>query len=191
MGSQAYIGIDYTPFIEALASELRPRGKLLTCATASYDGGMIPVETIEHFDLVNIMSYDAIGPSWGRAGSEHSTIEQAQRHLETWTLRGLPREKTVLGVPFYGYGFGDGFRSSYSYADLLDAFGEEAVTSGDVIGTACEGCSYVTYNGPDTLRRKVRLALEAGSGVMIWEMAQDAAPPHDLLGIIDAEIRAR
>src|SRR5690606_20756684 len=58
---------NYTPFIQALCAELIARQKLLTCATASYVGGMIPVSSIPYFDFVNIMSYDAIGPSWGPA----------------------------------------------------------------------------------------------------------------------------
>ena len=180
---------NYTPFIEALAAGLEPAGKLLTCATASYEGGMIPVETIAFFDFVNIMSYDAIGPSWGTAGSEHATYEQAVAHIDTWRGRGLTPDKLVLGVPFYGYGFGGDYRSSYGYGDILEAFGDSAA-AGDLLGTACDGCSYLTYNGPSTIRRKTRLALQAGSGVMIWEMSHDASAPSDLLSVVHAKIAA-
>ncbi|MFH1568567.1 MAG: glycosyl hydrolase family 18 protein [Gemmatimonadota bacterium] len=178
---------NYTPFVQALAAALRPAGKLLTCATASYGGGMVPVESIPFFDFVNVMSYDAIGPSWGVAGSEHSTYEQALAHLDTWRARGLMPDKLVLGVPFYGYGFGGQYRRGYSYREILDTFGA-AAASADLVGTACAGCSYVTYNGRETIRRKTRLALERGSGVMIWEMSQDAPAPGDLLGVIHEEI---
>src|SRR3546814_2821448 len=85
---------------------MKARGKLLTCATASYEGGMIPVTSIPYFDLVNVMSYDAIGPSWGEAGAEHSSYAMAARDLDLWLARGVARERLVLGVPFYGYGFG-------------------------------------------------------------------------------------
>lgn len=47
---------NYTPFIKALSAKLKKQGKLLTCATASYNGGMIPVSSIRYFDFVNIMS---------------------------------------------------------------------------------------------------------------------------------------
>jgi chitinase len=179
---------NYTPFIEELAAALEPAGKLVTCATASYVGGMIPIESISFFDFVNIMSYDAIGPSWGQAGSEHSTYEMSQRHIEIWEDRGLPADKMVLGVPFYGYGFGEDYRSSYSFGDILETFGPE-VAGQDLIGEACERCSYVTYNGAATIRRKTRLALEKGSGVMIWEMSQDAPGEDNLLSVIHAEIQ--
>ena len=178
---------NYTPFIEALAAGLRPGGKLLTCATASHEGGMVPVESLPLFDFVNVMSYDAIGPSWGVAGSEHSSYEQSLAHIETWRGRGLTRDKLVLGVPFYGYGFGGEYRGGYSYREIRDTFGAAAADA-DLIGTACAGCDYVTYNGRSTIRRKTQLALQQGSGVMIWEMSQDAPAPHDLLSVIYEEI---
>src|SRR3546814_2922262 len=61
---------DYTPFIAALSDAMKARGKLLTCAPASYEGGMLQVTSIPYFDLVNVMSYDALGLSWGDAGAE-------------------------------------------------------------------------------------------------------------------------
>ncbi|MBT5145803.1 MAG: glycosyl hydrolase family 18 [Gemmatimonadetes bacterium] len=179
---------NYTPFVTALSERLHPQGKLVTCATASYEGGMIPVESIPLFDFVNIMSYDTIGPSWGQAGSEHSSLEQSLAHLETWRSRGLPKEKLVLGLPFYGYGFGDQ-RGGYSYQEILDEHGMSAAST-DLIGTACADCSYVTYNGRQTIRRKTQLALREGSGVMIWELSQDALSPDDLLGVIHEVVDA-
>ena len=47
---------NYTPFVEQLSAALQPSGKLVTCATASYTGGMIPVESIPFFDFVNIIA---------------------------------------------------------------------------------------------------------------------------------------
>lgn len=178
---------NYTPFVEALSQRLKPQGKLLTCATASYEGGMVPVATLPMFDFVNIMSYDAIGPSWGPPGVEHSTYEQALQHIAIWQARGLSRDKLVLGVPFYGYGFGTAHRGEFSYGDILATHGESA-SQVDVIGEACAGCDYITYNGAATIRRKTRLALQQGVGVMIWEMSHDAATPNDLLGVIHDEI---
>ncbi|WP_182466806.1 glycosyl hydrolase family 18 protein [Sphingomonas gilva] len=161
---------NYTPFIAELGAAMRARGKLLTCATASYQGGMIPRSSVPWFDLVNVMSYDAIGPSWGSPGAEHSTFEQAQRDLALWRERGVAREKLVLGVPFYGYGFG-GYRPNHAYRDILAEHGPAAAN--DVIGERCAGCSYVTHNGPATLARKAALAQAEAAGVMVWEITQD------------------
>ncbi|HEV2599584.1 glycosyl hydrolase family 18 protein [Sphingopyxis sp.] len=168
---------DYTPFIAALSGAMKARDKLLTCATASYEGGMIPVGSIPYFDLVNIMSYDAIGPSWGEAGAEHSSYAMAVRDLDLWLSRGVARERLILGVPFYGYGFG-GEKANWSYRDLVAAHGLNA-TKTDVIGDRCAGCRYITHNSPATIESKARLAAEKAGGVMVWELSQDS-PDHAL-----------
>jgi chitinase len=159
---------DYTPFIAALSDAMKARGKLLTCATASYEGGMIPVQSIPYFDLVNVMSYDAIGPSWGQSGTEHSSYAMATRDLDLWLAR---------GVPFYGYGFG-GEKPNWSYRDLVAAHGIHT-TKADVIGDLCGGCRYITHNGPATIEKKSRLAAVKAGGVMVWELSQDD-PDHTL-----------
>ena len=161
---------NYTPFIAELGAAMRARGKLLTCATASYEGGMIPKASVPWFDLINVMSYDAIGPSWGNAGEEHASFDQAQRDLALWRKRGAARERLVLGVPFYGYGFGD-YRPNYAYRDVLTEHG--AAAANDVIGERCAGCSYITHNGPATLARKAALAQTEAAGIMVWEITQD------------------
>ena len=176
---------NYTPFIQALRNGL-PSGKLLTSATASYIGGMVPTSSLPYFDFVNIMSYDAVGPTWGVSGNEHSSYAQAQSDIATWKARGLSEDKLVLGVPFYGYGYGS-YAPSYSIADIVAQFGAGAAQQ-DVIGSLCSGCSYITYNGLPTIRAKTQLALQEGSGVMIWELSQDASGSNSLLSAINSEI---
>ena len=169
---------NYTPFVQELSAAMRSRSKLLTAATATYEGGMIPDASLPFFDLVGIMSYDAIGPSWGTAGDEHSSFEQARAHLAFWIAKGVPREKLALGLPFYGYGFG-AFRANYALRDIAAEFGKDALES-DVVGRRCAGCDYITFNGLPTLKRKARLAGAEGSGIMIWEIDQDM-PGHRII----------
>jgi GH18 family chitinase len=180
---------NYTPFVAALSAALRARGKLLTCATASYEGGMVPDSSLPYFDLVGIMSYDAIGPTWGEPGSEHSTYEQAERDLRLWISKGVPVGKLALGVPFYGYGFGR-YRRAYAIDDIAAEFGREA-SRRDVVGQPCAGCDYITYNGLDTLRRKAELAGAWGAGVMVWEIDQDTADHRAIGSVRDALQKGR
>lgn len=161
---------DFTPFIADLGAALRRRGKLLTCATASYEGGMVPVSSIPWFDLIGVMAYDAVGPFWGTPGGEHAPIEQAEHDLALWRARGVAKDRLVLGVPFYGYGYGE-LKGAYPYRDIITRFGADV--NGDVVGERCGGCSYITFNGVETLRRKARLAVEQGGGFMVWEISQD------------------
>lgn len=174
---------NYTPFIAELGAAMRARGKLLTCATASYEGGMVPISSVPWFDLVNVMSYDAIGPSWGQAGAEHASFDQARRDMALWRKRGVARERLVLGVPFYGYGFG-GYRANYAYRDILAEHG--AAAAGDVIGKRCAGCGYITHNGPATLARKAALAQAEAAGIMVWEITQDTADSSLIRGMAAA-----
>lgn len=176
---------NYVPFIQELKGQLA-EGALLTAATASYEGGMVPTESLAYFDFVNIMSYDAIGPSWGQAGTEHATYDFAVENINTWKSRGLEKDKLVLGVPFYGYGFGQ-YQSDYNYSNLIGEFGEQ-VKNTDIIGTLCDGCSYITFNSEKTIRSKTQLALKEGSGIMIWELSQDVAGENNLLNAIQEEI---
>ncbi|ALV04537.1 carbohydrate-binding protein [Roseateles depolymerans] len=175
---------NYTPFIQNLRSALP--GKLVTAATATYEGGMVPVSSLPHFDFVTLMSYDAVGPSWGSVGTEHSSYAMAQSHIATWQARGLPKEKLVLGVPFYGYGF-NGYAADYGFNDIVAQFGASAAQK-DLIGTLCASCGYITYNGIPTIKAKTRLALQQGSGVMIWELSQDGTGANSLLAAIRSEI---
>lgn len=164
---------DYTPFIETLSAAMRARGKLLSSATASYDGGMIPRSSIPYFDLIGLMSYDAIGPSWGTPGSEHSPYAMAAEHISLWLSRGAAPEQLLLGLPFYGYGFG-GEKQNWSYAEIVAAHGA-ADAGTDRIGEACGDCRYISFNGPATIERKAKLAAERIAGVMVWEVSQDSA----------------
>src|ERR1700752_135475 len=83
----------------ALIKELRTAmpDKLLTTAVVSYgdDNGIgIATESFDLFDFVNVMTYD---------GPDHGSTEQFEKGLSYWSKRGLPREKIVMGVPFYSH----------------------------------------------------------------------------------------
>jgi chitinase len=162
---------NYTPFVRALADALHARSKILTAATGSYPGGMIPDPSIPYFDLIGIMAYDAVGATWGTPGGEHSPYSQAETDLRLWLSKGVPASKLALGMPFYGRGFGS-YRPGWNLRDIEGQFGKPQLAS-DVVGTRCGGCDYITFNGFPTLERKARLAGAWGAGVMVWEVGQD------------------
>jgi GH18 family chitinase len=168
-------GIDkagsYTPFVRELAEALHARGKILSAATGSYPGGMVPDASLPFFDLIGILSYDQVGPTWGEPGAEHSTYAQALADLTLWIQKGVPAGKLALGMPFYGRGFGS-YRPGWSMQDIADRFGDRQLNA-DVAGERCGGCSYITYHGVPTLARKAELAGAWGAGVMMWEVGQD------------------
>jgi GH18 family chitinase len=182
-------GGNYTPFIQELADAMHARSKLLTAATGSYPGGMLPDASLPFFDRIEIMSYDAVGPTWGTPGGEHSTYAQAQVDLALWIRNGVPASKLALGVPFYGRGFG-GYRDGWSLREIALQFGDRQLDS-DVVGQRCGGCSYITYNGLPTLERKAELAGAWGAGVMVWEVGQDLPDGCAIRHVVRAYERGR
>ncbi|HYG38189.1 MAG TPA: glycosyl hydrolase family 18 protein [Cytophagales bacterium] len=173
------INEDYDDFIKDLSAALKPEGKLLTSALSHVNGGdRINPETYQYFDFINIMAYDATGPWRPNQGGQHSSFEFGKSSLEFWVGRGLPKEKAILGVPFYGYGFWNSFHEGMSYADIIKKYpGSE--NQDQVADT-------IYYNGIPTIKAKAQLVLdEEYGGIMIWQIAQDAQGPKSLLLVIN------
>ena len=173
------INADYGPFIRDLSAALRPRGKLLTAALShGYGGANVPDSALASLDFVNVMAYDAAGPWRPDAPGQHSSMAFAKTSVEYWRKRGLPPSKIVLGVPFYGYGFGKDFRKGgYSYATILKAHpGADRL---DKVGET------IWYNGVPTVEAKARYARETGlGGIMIWSLHHDVKGNKSLLDAI-------
>lgn len=161
----------------ALMGELRtalPKGTLLTAAVVALGqhAAGIPDEAISLMDFVNIMAYD------NNAGDGHSSLAFAEEALDYWLKRGVPPEKAVLGLPFYGRGV-DAWTSETSYAKIVKA--DPAAAQADTANT--NGLVY-SYNGIPTIQAKTRLALEKVGGVMFWTLESDAPGDLSLLNAI-------
>ncbi|RYD68205.1 MAG: hypothetical protein EOP84_30080 [Verrucomicrobiaceae bacterium] len=167
---------DYGPFIADLAKALKPKGKLLTSALSrGYGGDQVPSETLRVFDFINVMAYDGTGPWAPDRPGQHSSMELAKEAIKYFVDHGLSKEKAVLGVPFYGYGFGpDAKGDEWSFAKILAAYpGAEKV---DQIGNT------IYYNGIPTIEAKAKYVLDEGlGGVMIWSLNSDAKGENSLL----------
>jgi GH18 family chitinase len=106
--------------------------------------------------------------------------------LAYWaTTRTVPKDKMNLGVPFYGYSFGNNnVVESMNFGDIVAAFpGAATVDSYNI-----HGGTTVYYNGIPTIQNKTRLALQQAGGIMIWELSQDAIGSNSLLKTIHAVI---
>jgi chitinase len=173
------INQDYGAFIQELAKVLKPRGKLLTAALSKgYGGNKVPDSVFAHLDFVNIMAYDGAGYWNTNAPGQHSSMAFAKDNVRYWLERGLPKSKAVLGVPFYGYGFGEAFRKrDYSYSAILAAY--PGAESTDQIGNT------IWYNGIPTIKAKARYVVdERLGGVMIWSLDYDVKGERSLLSAI-------
>lgn len=163
-----------------LMKELRKAlGKdyLLSCATIA-DARFVDFKAIDPYvDLVNIMMYDVGNPPYHHAALYRSkmsgrvTAEEAfQAHLDA----GVPLNKLVLGVPFYGrsvQGFGDS-----SFGALVKR--NDATRMWDDVAKAPylfkDGEMVCTYEDAESLSWKCKFIKEKGMrGAMYWEYRCD------------------
>ena len=162
---------NYLKLMQDLRSTL-PDGKLLTSAVVS-QGSLaegIPAEVFPVVDFLNIMVYDD-------SQTDHSPYWLAEEALDYWKGRGLPAEKTVLGVPFYGRPEG------IAYRKLVQA--DPTAAERDI--SEYEG-KKIYYNGMETMQRKTELAMQRASGIMIWELAHDTLDSTSLLSVISRTV---
>jgi GH18 family chitinase len=160
----------------ALIQELRLAlpDKLLTTAVVSYGehGLGIHPESFELFDFVNVMTYD---------GTDHGTMEQFEKGLAYWSERGLPKEKIVMGVPFYSH-IKDSKAAGVAFAKLV----QDDPAAAQMDEYEYFGATHV-YNGIPTIQAKTRLAQQKASGIMFWSLDHDIQGVFSLVNAIYQE----
>jgi chitinase len=175
------INDDYPGFIAELSTALKEKGKLMTAAVASWNADKFHDSTLNRFDFINIMSYDKTGPWNLSKPGEHSPYQMAVDDFNYFSnSRGIKKEKLLIGLPFYGYGFGGSLPSSLSYGTIIKQYrGAENADSLLING------GKIFYNGMETIKRKVKFAKDnAAAGVMVWQLLQDSRDDKSLLNVI-------
>jgi len=157
--------------MKELYHSIKAKGKQVSVAVAGegVHGDAITKESFPFMDYVNIMAYDGPTP--------HSSYDYAERCLAYWTLKGCPKEKLILGLPFYGK------EPNTDYKVLIQ---EDAVNASQL-----DEIDGVHYNGIPTMKKKVTLAKERAAGVMIWELSQDVNNQYSLLKAIQEAVQGK
>jgi GH18 family chitinase len=163
---------DYVLLMSELADSLHAKDLELTAAVVHYgnQGRGTKNEIFDIVDWLNLMAYD---DDHGLP-IPHSPYSLAEKSINYWVHeRGLPPEKAVLGLPFYGKPRREGLSQ---YKDLIAAGADAQADAFDS----------VYYNGMNTIRSKTQLAMEEKlAGVMIWQIAQDTHDEYSLLKVIN------
>jgi GH18 family chitinase len=180
----ALINEHYAPFVYQLSLALKEKNKLMTAALASWNADKIHDSTIRRFDLVNIMSYDKTGPWNPDRPGPHSPYQMVVDDFTYFNgRRNIPSGKLLVGLPFYGYGFGSGKPLSMRYRDIVSTYPEAA----GVDSVRLSSGYTLYYNGVPTITKKVEYAMEQkAAGVMIWQLLGDSRDSTSLLNSIHA-----
>ena len=162
---------DNVLLMKQLADSLHAKNKKLTAAVVHYgnQGDGTKKEIFAIVDWLNLMTYDDDRGQY----VPHSPYSLVEKSYNYWVKqRGLPPEKAVLGLPFYGKPRG----KLTHYKDLVKA---GADPNGDFYDS-------VFYNGINTIKAKTEFAVKQKmAGVMIWEISQDTNDQNSLLKAIN------
>jgi len=211
---------NFTLLLKTLRATLGPR-YLLTIAAADHE----LVENIEldrvpaYVDWINLMSYDFFNSLTATTG-HHAGLYRAEHALprdrntdsavSEYLAAGVPPEKIVLGVAFYGRGFAgvtarnnglnqpyEHFEAAHDYQDLVANFiGRRGFTrywdnraQAPYLwnpGTRV----FISYDDPQSIAVKARYVLQHRlGGIMFWELSEDRN--DELLDVINANLTSK
>lgn len=158
---------------------------------AVWSGGFFLDEAVQYVDEVHIMAYDFSG-KWSESPAPHSSFEQAigspaakkSTGVYYWlNVRKWPKEKLLIGLPFYGRDFKDKNVIGKPFKEIIRQF--PAALNVDSVDS-------VFYNGHQTIKRKVKEVLKQDlGGVMIWELTQDTEDETSLLKVINETLKKK
>jgi chitinase len=183
-------------FIKIVNAELKEMEKEISIAVYSKVDSVTGQENksviflpsmFTNVDYVNIMAYDG---QWdgGYNAANLSPYPFTENIIQYWSrlfdTHGIPKEKLVLGVPFYGQPE-DPSKPVLTYSAIIQNRAENANKDSAEI----DGVTY-HYNGKDTIHKKTELALANDlGGMMLWEAGHDAHGESSLTRVISDTLK--
>jgi hypothetical protein len=153
---------NYITLLTETHSAFSERGLLVSVALPAESN--FPLGEFAVVDRIHLMSYDR--------GEKHATYEQAVLDVQSFLNAGIPADKLILGLPFYGRNTSPPYKV-LSYGEISSIY--SPLSSVDEING-------VYFNGLDTIQKKICYGMETGlGGFMVWELAHDATDTTSLL----------
>jgi chitinase len=162
--------VDFLEMMKVLRVEFDKKSLLLTIATGDQHYDDFPSATWAYTDWINIMAYDMNWvPANTKVTANHSPADVYLTLVPLWEGAGVPKEKIVLGLPFYGRG-NNNRADAVTYASIYNA--NTPLASENIGGE-------YHFNGYNTIYNKTGYMLnENYGGVMVWAIDQDLAVSH-------------
>jgi chitinase len=144
-------------------------------------------------DQIGVMNYDYTGP-WSHTTGFLAPLfaersGSIERSMTAYLAAGVPAQKLLMGVPFYGYSWtavvqtndglfqnGQSVRGDqpYHYIRTLSASFQQYRDPRSHAPWLFDGTTFWTYEDPTSVRYKASYAVhEHIGGVMVWELSED------------------
>lgn len=134
------------------------------------ENGWYSSEIVSLLDYITIMTYDKTG-TWSTSEGPHAPYEYFTGASITAINLGIPNEKIIPGIPFYGRVFPSGKpANSYiiAYSDIVKTY-SGAENKDSILS------DHLWYDGLPMVSKKAQYIKDHKlGGVMIWEITQDA-----------------
>jgi chitinase len=164
------------------------------------------------FDLIGIMTYDYYGSWTSKAGPNAAVYGSFSTNTEGWwdysvdyynLTRGVPKQKLLVGIPFYGwmfaasalYGSSTG-ASQLTYTSIAPKLSQGWTRSWDATGLVpymLNGTQnqLISYDDSASVATKCAYLMTKGvGGTIIWALGQDLiGGTQPLLDVIGARLR--
>ncbi len=199
---------NFTALLKTVREQLDASGRryLLTIASADREYFEFTQMSKLHvyLDFLNVMTYDffnSLTPTTGHHAGLYAspfaapTDRNADASMKQHLAAGIPADKLVLGVAFYGRGFAgvkpehlglnqpyERFEAAHPYAELVEKFIGRGgfVRQWDAQAQApylwnAQTRAFITYDDPQSIAAKAQYVRKHKlGGMMFWEFGQDS-----------------
>lgn len=171
----------YNTFSQELADSLHADGLEYSAALGvggQWGVGLLNDSTLQKLDFIMTMSYGGVGHwNWSQKPDE-GTFAKYQKDVNHIIDRGYDAQKVIGGVPFYYTEFPKTQKENYwKYNGVnCDIYSNSEYKKQDPLHSdtiiSLEG-NPIYINSFETYQKKLDVALQNQSGIMIWELGQD------------------
>ncbi|MBL3658400.1 glycoside hydrolase family 18 protein [Fulvivirga sediminis] len=169
------------PFYRELRNALPSANIITTSVTGSYGWAAYHYRDIADrmsniFNLISVMAFDNLGTYENSPLGHPATVKDMENALNRYLEFGVPKNKIVVGIPFYGRDFlnkAGGLAETITYADIIKRYSPSEVELD--IGNIKRDGHNIFFDSRNIISQKVNyLRKNDFKGITLWELGQDS-----------------